>query len=328
MSNDFNIEEFNRKHIENLRKLAKSPARKRNDVTQRNNSKSSMKRLGDVDCDALLGSVNTPAMPSTDAFKPAPTPTTQQNKHDESLEALAARKKREVMQHELAQATERAVAGKARKNASKRIADAQNRFYRKMVELSSFRDERDHYVKRDERKAFIDALRKQYAVDGRERANLATRHSQEKRQGAITMVLDHLMKKYKQRYCFPSQELIQWMLWRHYGILMSISTLNNDMQAMDDLRLITRKRRHALLGGKFCMASTLYLITKRGHSFRKSAKKLFSLLISTVFQNVGEYMVVDKSTKEKNRETSIKDSPSGNLQGVFNASYVEAWEFI
>jgi len=311
----FDLEQFNKEHAEKLRKIAQQNTTARREVA--------MPKLTSVSLDEALKQNSTQT-----ATTIKQNITARNDGVDEPLEALAARKQREQMQHKLAQATERAIAGKTRQNAQKRGADAQARFFRKMVEIASFRDERGHFVEPAERAEALRKIRSTYAAEGCQRANLASRHSADKRQGAILTILNGLMTRYKQRYCFPSQECIQWMLWRHFGVLVSISTLNNDLQSMDDLGLITRKRRHARIGGKFSMASTLYLITTRGHSFRKSAQKLFSLLVSTVFQKIGEYMVEDKSSKEKKGRDKQKDSPSGELEGGDAALWVEQWEFI
>jgi len=323
---DFDIDAFNRAHIAKLQKIAKK-SQKPMATAQRVESETcdlskvmDMRRTSD-----LLSEVHTPSI-RPDAVSKAPT--TILDDDGESLEALAARKTRDIRQAQLNKATEQAISANARRNAQAREQKPMALLMKRLIEVASFRDERGTYVKKDERKAFIKQLRSDYASDDCERANLASRHAPEKRQAAIMAIIKGMHTKYRQKYCYPSQETIQWMLWRHYGIVCAISTLNNDMDALTYLGYIKRTRRISRVGGRIAVASTLYFITNRGGKFLAAAKKLYSFLLSTVFQNFGDYWSDIKISEGKEGKGQTKDSPSGDIQDGFTVSWVEQWEFV
>ena len=75
-----------------------------------------------------------------------------------------------------------------------------------------------------------------------------------------------LNRRYKKRYCFPSQSKIVELLGKFHNVDRSVRTINRWLRDLEDdkcIKRIRRIRRDPVFG--YVFKSTLYKITKRGY---------------------------------------------------------------
>ena len=103
----------------------------------------------------------------------------------------------------------------------------------------------------------------------------------ESRGEAILGCLFGVSLKYGKRYCYPSQNKIQQLLFDYHYIEISNRTLNRDLLELEEDGFLERLRRtKKMCGGKKMFTSTLYKFKAKAYiwlnSLGKWVKKVFS----------------------------------------------------
>jgi len=197
---------------------------------------------------------------------------------------------------------------KARKDEREKMSGLKTRSHKKAV----FNE-----LERGFGRSLTAAEKKDKAIrDGKSRRNTASALDPMERQARILCVLQYLNKTFKKAFCFPSQEKIQALLKRWYGLEVSNRTLNRDLNAMEARGHIKRKRR--LSWTKF--SSTLYTISKIGYVWWSALQKAFGLFKKNRLPNLANNNVLlrnkeaykDESTAS-NLTQKQKGSPNGQI---------------
>jgi len=103
----------------------------------------------------------------------------------------------------------------------------------------------------------------------------------ESRREAILSCLFGVSLKYGKKYCYPSQNKLQQLLFDYHDIGISNRTLNRDLAVLVDEKYLSRLRRtKRVAGGKKQFTSTLYKFRAKAYillnSLGKWVKKVFS----------------------------------------------------
>ena len=74
-----------------------------------------------------------------------------------------------------------------------------------------------------------------------------------------------ISQKHGKHYCYPSQETLQSLLLKKYGIKRSIATINRWLRILEDLGYINRVRRIlAKPSGGYSFKTTMYFLKIKG----------------------------------------------------------------
>lgn len=201
----------------------------------------------------------------------------------ESLEQIVARRQREFAAHKEQQAKKDAAAVAARNRAAAKKIGPVNR----------------------------EADRRASAKYG---ASLLSWHE---RAGAILNSLMYLANCHGKRgYAFPAQKTILDKMRRWYGVNISRSTLNRDLQHMEDNGLLKRTRRHkARARGGIEFNSTMYTFTRRGFRWLKAMRTIIFSTVFTRVSNLKQYTSLLRKKEgyaaDEQPKTQASEAPDG-----------------
>jgi len=91
---------------------------------------------------------------------------------------------------------------------------------------------------------------------------------------AVLDTLRGIQAKYKQKYCFPSQNTIIELLEEYHGIKICRRTLNYWLERLEDGGFLFRIRRHTRKNGELILRTTAYYIADRGQAAMKKLRKI------------------------------------------------------
>ena len=145
----------------------------------------------------------------------------------------------------------------------------------------------------------------------------------------LVNTLFKISEKHNKHYCFPSQNTLQKLLQRHYGIAKSIRTLNRWLNDIEDKKIIKRVRRIKKSqdhGIEF--RSTMYFLTIKGLKilnhfgfdvwsrlskiYDKSIRlaKLAKAARAKTFTRIATFAEIKKIRKENFNVLAYKKSPA------------------